>query len=206
MKAMIVLVMAIGCWALVITLGASFFALDPSEIEKPYVEPPKPIAVQLPDPPKAEEPPPPPEQSQPTSALAELAPESFTNSLTDLGGVGFGSGGSGPAIAGGGGFGDAGNLMQQRTSVDRAPRAVVKRPPEYPLEARTRGVSGFVELRILVTVNGAIENIRVEKSEPQGFFDQAALSAVRQWRFEPGLKGGQAIAAWTTQRIKFELN
>jgi protein TonB len=189
-------------------MGAGLVAWNPKDLE--HIEPfkPKPIAVKLPDPPRTEEPPPPP-PDQPTQAdlLAQLAPESFS-SMQDLGGgVGFGNGGNGPSIGGGGGFGgDANTLVGQKTSVDRPPRAVLKSAPEFPQEARSRGVSGFVELKILVGLNGSIESIEVEKSEPAGFFDQAAMQAVRQWRFEPGITKGQAVAAWTTQRIKFELN
>lgn len=190
----------------VIVLIAGLFAINPKELEKPEAAQVKPIAVKLPDPPKAEEPPPPPEKTPEPSMLANLAPESF--SAPDLaGGVGFGSGGNGPAIGGGGGFGgDAGTLVGQKTSVDRPPRAVLKSAPEFPAEARSRGVSGFVVLKILVGINGAIESVQVENSEPSGFFDQAAMQAVKQWRFEPGISQGQAVAAWTTQRIKFELN
>jgi protein TonB len=189
-------------------MGAGLIALDPSDLERIEIKKLKPIAVQVPEAVKAEEPPPPPpDQPAQSTLLAALAPESFS-SMQDLGGgVGFGNGGNGPAIGGGGGFGgDAGTLVGQKTSVDRPPRAVLKSAPEFPQEARTRGVSGFVELKILVGLNGTIESVQVERSEPAGFFDQAAMQAVKQWRFEPGISKGQAVAAWTTQRIKFELN
>ncbi len=193
--------------ALGVTMGAGMIALDPSELEKVELVKVKPIAIQVPEAAKTEEPPPPPETPTASSLLTQLAPESFSSALNELGGVGFGSGGSGPSIGGGGGFGgDADTLVGKKTSVDRPPRAVSKAAPEYPAEARNRGVSGFVVLKILVGLNGAIENVKVEQSEPAGFFDQAALKSVKSWRFEPGVNKGQAVAAWTTQKIKFELN
>jgi len=194
--------------SVVFALAAGMIALEPVQIEKPEQKTPKPIAVQLADPPKTEEPPPPPADKAPEkSLLSELAPESFSNSLQDMGGIGFGSGGSGPAIGGGGGFGaDAGHLVKNQTSVDRPPRAVSKQPPEYPQEARSRGVSGFVILNIQVGPSGAIESVKVDQSEPRGFFDEAAIKAIRRWRFEPAITKGQSVAAWTKQKIKFELN
>lgn len=190
----------------VLTMGANLIALDPSEIEKPnlVIEQPPVQLASLPD----LEPPPLPEPVAVThSALAELAPESFNSSMSELAGVGFGAGGRGPAIAGSGGFGEsAGSIVGQRGKVDRPPKVVLKTPPEYPLAARSRNIGGFVELRILVSAGGAIESIKVAKSEPEGFFDSAALSAVKRWRFEPAIQAGRAVAAWTQQRIKFELN
>lgn len=207
MKSLLWFFLAVSGFAVVITLGAGLIAIDPADLERIEEAKTKPITVQVPEAPKAEEVPPPPPEPTSTSLLAELAPESFNNNLAEHGGVGFGSGGSGPAIGGGGGFGgDAGTLVGQKASIDKPPRAVARSSPEYPSEARSRGVSGFVVLKILVGQSGAIENVKVEQSEPKGFFDQAALKSVKSWRFEPGVSKGQAVAAWTTQKIKFELN
>jgi protein TonB len=197
----------LGVIGVLVGLAAGVLALDPSEIEELQVDKPKPIAVKIPDPPKSEEPPPPPEPTANKSLLADLAPDSFSNAMPDLGGIGFGSGGSGPAVGGSGGFGtDAGTLVKSQSSVDRPPRAVLKQPPEYPQEARSRGVSGFVVLNIFVGQSGLIENVKVDQSEPRGFFDEAALKSIRAWRFEPAITKGQTVAAWTKQKIKFELN
>lgn len=207
MKMLLWFFLALGTSAVLITLGAGLVALDPSKLDRIEETKAKPIAVQLPEPPKTEEPPPPPPESTKSSLLADLAPESFNNSINELGGMGFGGGGNGPAIGGGGGFGgDTNTLVGQRSSIDKPPRAVAKAAPEYPSEARSRGVSGFVVLKILVGAGGNIENVKVEQSEPAGFFDQAALKSVQNWRFEPGISKGQAVAAWTMQKIKFELN
>lgn len=207
MKRILWFFLSVAGFSLLITMGASIIAINPADLEMIEEAKPKPFAVHVPETPKTEEPPPPPPEPSPTSLLADLAPESFNNSLNELGGVGFGSGGSGPAIGGSGGFGgDANALVGQKASIDKPPRAVSKGAPEYPAEARSKGVSGYVVLKILVGQNGMIENIKVEQSEPAGFFDQAALKSVRDWRFEPGVSKGQAVAAWTTQKIKFELN
>jgi protein TonB len=191
--------------ATVVALGAGLLAMTPAQIEKIEVVAAKPLPVKLPTPP-AEEPPPQRPDPVKASSLNDLAPES-TSQAPDMGGVGFGSGGSGPAIAGAGGFGgDTGALVRDQSTVHRQPRAVIKTSPEYPTEARARGVSGFVVLKIFVGANGFVEEVKVEQSEPNGFFENAAISAIRAWRFEPAIHKGTTVSAWTTQRIKFELN
>ncbi len=57
--------------------------------------------------------------------------------------------------------------------------------PAYPGAARAQGIEGEVVLRAIVDQDGAVErNIVVVQSIPQ--LDQAAIQALRQWRFEPG--------------------
>lgn len=189
----------------VIAVLASLFALTPSDILKDSWIKPKPIAVKLAEPAKKEEPVEPPPKTD-ASLLASLAPDSFSSQ--DMGaGVSFGSGGNGPAVGGGGGFGtDAGQLVKDRATLNRAPRILMKGQLEYPGEARQRNISGFVVLKILVNENGAVQNVEVEDSEPRGIFDQAAMRSVKGWKFEPAMIKGQLVAAWTSQKIKFELN
>jgi len=189
-----------------VTIIAAKFALDPSEMFKDELVKTKPIAVKLQEPQKTEPPPEPEIKKAEANLLASLAPDSFANQ--DFGaGVAFGSGGNGPAVGGGGGFGtDAGSLVKERNSINRPPRLVMKGAPEYPAEARQRNISGYVTLKILVGVGGIVENVEVEESEPRGFFDQAAMKSVKSWKFEPAMIKGQIVAAWTSQKIKFELN
>ncbi len=63
--------------------------------------------------------------------------------------------------------------------------------PVYPAAARAEGVEGSVTVRYDVTVEGAVENARVVASEPQGVFDEAALLAVRSWRFNAPVVDGE---------------
>lgn len=180
--------------------------LDGGEI---FSKPPA-TSVALPPPPEAEKAPEPEPALSSRDALASLAPESFASeaSLTDAGfGTAFGSGGSGPAIAGGGGLGtDGASLVGEKTSVDRPPRVVSRPPLDYPPEARSRGIKGFVVVRLRVGVSGQVDEALIAESEPKGFFDEAALRSVRQWKFEPGVQKGQTSALWILQRIRFEMN
>jgi periplasmic protein TonB len=67
-----------------------------------------------------------------------------------------------------------------------APPAVLFNPlPIYPDAARQRAIEGEVRLRIVVDQSGRVErDIEVIESIP--LLDQAAISAVEQWRFSPG--------------------
>lgn len=196
----------------VVATGLMIWAEDPLRLDGAAVEsPPPPERTDVSLPPAATEPEPDPVPEAPTpDALAALAPESFAadSSLLDQGfGTTFGSGGAGPGIVGGGGFGSGAQaLTQDRSDLDR-PAKVLSRPPlEYPHEARSRGIQGHVTLKIQVGPNGLVETVRIAESEPPGFFDEAALRAVRSWKFEPAVIQGKVAMSWTTQRIRFEMD
>lgn len=78
---------------------------------------------------------------------------------------------------------------------DTAPDPIAKAAPSYPRLAREAGVQGIVVTRVLVCVNGTVGDVHIVKSIPM--LDRAATDAVTQWRFEPGTRGGHAIAMWT---------
>ena len=65
----------------------------------------------------------------------------------------------------------------------------------YPAAARANGVEGRVVVRYDVTAAGTVANAVVVESEPPGVFDDAALNAVRSWRFRPMVEGGEAAPA-----------
>ncbi len=57
--------------------------------------------------------------------------------------------------------------------------------PTFPRGARRRDISGLVEVRFVVNVDGGTESIEVMHSEPGEVFSQSAVDAVSQWRFAP---------------------
>lgn len=192
---------------LFVVLIASLVAYDPKELRLDEIVKREKIKVKLNEPQKTEEPPPEPEKAPQESLLSTLAPDSFAATQDLGGGVGFGSGGFGPAIGGGGGFGsDGAQLSREKDNINRPPRLVMKSPLDYPSEARQNSVSGYVMLKILVSASGSVDNVQIEKSEPVGVFDASATRSVRTWKFEPAIVKGQIVAAWTMQKIKFELN
>jgi protein TonB len=64
------------------------------------------------------------------------------------------------------------------------PRAASKPPPTYPERAVDADKEGVVQLRITIQPSGAVSDAAVVAARPQGWFETAALSAVKRWRYE----------------------
>ena len=77
----------------------------------------------------------------------------------------------------------------------RPPQFVAGADLVYPETALSAGIEGLVVVRYDVTVEGRVANAAVERAEPSGVFEVAALAAVRSWRFKPAAQGRQAVAA-----------
>ncbi len=78
-------------------------------------------------------------------------------------------------------------------------------PPAYPLTARRRGMEGRVMVRAEVLTDGTCSRVELKQSSGYEPLDQAALEAVKKWRFVPAKKGSQAITAWVEVPITFKL-
>lgn len=65
--------------------------------------------------------------------------------------------------------------------------------PVYPEVAKEAGIEGEVTLLYTVTESGRVDDVRVVESEPPGTFDDAALAAVRTWRYRPLRRGGEPL-------------
>ncbi len=75
--------------------------------------------------------------------------------------------------------------------------------PKYPQQAANRKLSGWVELRFLVTAQGNTENIQVTDSEPKGSFENAATKAISKWRFKPVMVNGVPTEKYSAVRLRF---
>lgn len=85
-------------------------------------------------------------------------------------------------------------------------QAVSAPPPAYPVEAIRRGLTGTVELEILVDTDGKPLDARVVRSSGHRVLDQAARNVVlSRWRFEPALRDGRAVQALGRVPIVFSL-
>ena len=78
-------------------------------------------------------------------------------------------------------------------------------PPPYPPMARRRGYEGTVLLVVLVEKQGTVKDLRVLRTSGYPVLDQAALDAVRKWRFEPGRKGEEPVEMWVNIPVRFQL-
>lgn len=77
--------------------------------------------------------------------------------------------------------------------------------PEYPDQARRRGIEGRVKLAFTITAQGRVENIRVVESSPANVFDRSARRAAARWRFAPRTEDGQAVAREAVKTLEFQL-
>ncbi len=74
----------------------------------------------------------------------------------------------------------------------------------YPEEARAQGITGAVELLVTIAVDGTVLDAQVVTPAGHGF-DEAAVEAVRRFRFEPARRDGQPIASRIRYLYQFEL-
>lgn len=91
-------------------------------------------------------------------------------------------------------------------SVDVPPRPVVQPPLRYPVRAKAQGITGYVVLSLLIGPTGQVEQVRVLEAHPAGVFEEAAITGVQGWRFEPASYKGQNVRVWARQRIRFDLS
>ena len=83
------------------------------------------------------------------------------------------------------------------------PRKIYDVKADYPQAALDAKITGVVTLEATVGVDGTITNVDVLKGVPE--LDDAAVTAVRQWRFEPVLLNGEPVPVIIVLTINFSL-
>jgi protein TonB len=86
----------------------------------------------------------------------------------------------------------------------QAAKLVNKVQPQYPPLARQTRISGTVRLHAIIGKDGSVQSLTLESGHP--LLVQAALDAVRQWRYQPTLLNGEAVEVDTTIDVIFSLN
>ena len=94
--------------------------------------------------------------------------------------------------------------------IDSEPSEIIanrlKRPPKYPVQSVRDRAEGKVVLKVLVSADGKPEEITLEGSSGSEDLDRAAITAVKTWDFNPGLKKGVAVPAYLIVPVEFNLN
>ncbi len=85
----------------------------------------------------------------------------------------------------------------------REPRKIFHVAPIYPDIARHAGVQGAVILEAILDATGRVESVRVLSSRP--LLDDAAVRAVRQWRYTPTELNGVPVPVLMTITVRFSL-
>lgn len=157
-------------------------------------------------------PPPPPPQARP-SPPPERKPRPRPNAAapalaTSLAGMSFGL----PGFADGAGamndslLGDMGDVVMSENAVDSPPRLLNAVHLEYPVRARSKNIEGAVVVSVVVGVDGVPRDAKVLEAQPSGVFEESALAAVGQMRFEPASYEGRPVSMRARQRVLFQLD
>jgi TonB family protein len=88
----------------------------------------------------------------------------------------------------------------------QATKLVHQANPVYPERARAQGVQGIVLLEAVISKEGTIRAIRVVNKLADPELVDAAVEAVKNWRYEPTLLNGQPIEVVTTITVNFRLS
>jgi TonB family protein len=107
-----------------------------------------------------------------------------------------------------GGTGKAGALAETAddafslAELDQKPRAIFQSSPVIPAQMRGKKTEGLVSVIFVVDAEGKVVGPRAEKSS-HAAFETPALDAVKKWKFEPGVRGGQRVATKMRISIRF---
>lgn len=77
--------------------------------------------------------------------------------------------------------------------------------PAYPARALRAGVEGSVTARLQVDANGRVSNAEIvdRRGDRDRELDRAVLNTVRDWRFEPAVHDGRAVATTVQLPVEF---
>lgn len=82
---------------------------------------------------------------------------------------------------------------------------MVKIPPRYPRRAVRSKIEGIVTVEFTITRDGSVIDPSVVQAAPPSVFNQAALQAIRRWKFRPKFVEGKAVQRRALQNIRFSL-
>jgi protein TonB len=138
------------------------------------------------------------------TADKDAAPTSSLSGMDNMGGNSsapgvFNSGKGGPKVT----AAEAPKTLNVSGSV-MAGRAISKTPPVYPRFARDARVDGTVVLHATISKAGTISNVSVISGP--AMLRQAAMDAVKTWRYKPYLLNNEPVEVETTVNVIFVLN
>lgn len=77
--------------------------------------------------------------------------------------------------------------------------------PSYPVMSRKLREQGTVRLLVMVSAEGRAATVKIKTGSGYERLDQAARTAVQEWRFVPARRLGQNIEGWVDVPIRFQL-
>jgi TonB family protein len=92
----------------------------------------------------------------------------------------------------------------EQVDADMAEQFLLDRvEPEYPAAARQKRIQGLVMLSVLIDKDGRVEDLKVLSGNPE--LTDAAIAAVRQWKYTPFTKGNKTVPFETQVKLSFAL-
>lgn len=89
--------------------------------------------------------------------------------------------------------------------LDQQPKPTFQARPMYPPELRQAGFSGEAVIEVVVDTKGEVQNAQAVQSTHPALAD-AALEAVKQWTFSPGMKSGIHVNARMQIPVVFSMD
>ena len=77
--------------------------------------------------------------------------------------------------------------------------------PVYPLSAKRKSIQGKVFIDVVVKTDGTPEKVLISRTSGSDILDEAALDAVKQWKFVPARRGGQFVQANVVVPVEFKI-
>lgn len=164
------------------------------------------VQVQPPPPPPPEVPEPPEEQEKEDEIEMEKETQQLSldqiNMALNAGDGGMSSNGVSVQV-----FDIADNfddMVFEISDLDQAPVPLVRIAPVYPPELKRNRVQGTVNVVFIVDELGNVKRPSIESSSNREF-NENALKAVRQWKFEPGEKDNRKVKTRVRLPLSFTL-
>lgn len=113
-----------------------------------------------------------------------------------------------PAVVlsqGGGGGPYLGRLGPGDPGLDGEVIPIVRVEPQWPREALSRRIEGWVLIEFTILPDGSVIDAEVVEAVPERMFERNALRAIERWRFRPRVVDGAPVSRRARQRIDFRL-
>lgn len=191
-------------FAVLVLSGLSVFFSHNNALESEHPQPKtsrhKVSKVEVPKPPPKSEP-----HQRVKKALAPEKPSTVTTSPFS-GLKSFGRGGSSGLISQADQQASAANSFSNSKSSQTTDIQILSQTePLFPDGAKKKNVTGYVRLEITIDQSSTVKSVDVLSAEPEGYFEAAAIEAVRNWKFTAAYQNGKPIESSIKRRIEFKL-
>lgn len=99
---------------------------------------------------------------------------------------------------------DSADTVHKVGEVQTRPRVTKKPEPKYTKEAKKHNIEGTVVLRCVFRASGAVTDISVIRSLPDGLTERA-IEVAKKIKFKPAMKDGHPVSMWMQLEYNFNL-